>query len=137
MSVVLVGYIPTPEGEAALHEAIQEAGHRGARLLVICSHRTADEEEPNGETQDEEVDRLHSHLSTTGLDFEVRSLVRGFEPAEDLISLAEVTGATLVVIGLRRRTPAGKMVLGSNAQRVLLDAPCPVLAVKAPETGAH
>ncbi len=57
--------------------------------------------------------------------------MRGFEPAEDLISLAEANGAELLVIGLRRRSPVGKLILGCNAQRMLLDAPCPVLAVKA------
>ena len=62
--------------------------------------------------------------------FEVRQLVRGFEPAEDLIGIAESSGAELIVIGLRRRTPVGKLILGSNAQRILLDAHCPVLAVK-------
>ena len=61
----------------------------------------------------------------------VRQLVRGFEPAEDLISIAEDSHAELIVIGLRRRSPVGKLILGSNAQRILLDAHCPVLAVKA------
>ena len=60
----------------------------------------------------------------------MRQLVRGFEPAEDLISIAEASDAELIVIGLRRRTPVGKLILGSNAQRILLDAHCPVLAVK-------
>ena len=66
-----------------------------------------------------------------GISNEVRQLVRGHEPAEDLIAVAEEVKADFIVIGLRRRSPVGKLILGSNAQRILLDAPCPVLAVKA------
>ena len=54
------------------------------------------------------------------------------DPAEVLVELAEETNAELIVIGVRRRTPVGKLLLGSQAQKVLLDAECPVLAVKAP-----
>lgn len=50
--------------------------------------------------------------------------------ADDLVGAAERSSADLIVIGLRRRSPVGKLILGSNAQRILLDAPCPVLAVK-------
>ena len=50
---------------------------------------------------------------------------------DDLIVTAEDAAAAFIVIGLRRRSPVGKLLLGSNAQRVLLDASCPVLAVKA------
>ena len=53
------------------------------------------------------------------------------DPAEDLISVADEESADFIVIGLRRRSPVGKLILGSNAQRILLDASCPVLAVKA------
>ena len=53
--------------------------------------------------------------------------------AEALMSAAETGAASLIVIGLRRRSPLGKLILGSNAQRILLDAPCHVLAVK-PDT---
>ena len=57
--------------------------------------------------------------------------MRGNDPAEDLISVAQEVSADFIVIGLRRRSPVGKLILGSNAQRILLDASCPVLAVKA------
>jgi nucleotide-binding universal stress UspA family protein len=56
----------------------------------------------------------------------------GDDIAHSLVELADSIKADLIVIGLRRRSPVGKLLLGSNAQRVLLEASCPVLAVKAP-----
>jgi nucleotide-binding universal stress UspA family protein len=50
--------------------------------------------------------------------------------AARLVDAAAATAAAVIVIGLRRRSPVGKLVLGSGAQQTLLDAPCPVLAVK-------
>jgi nucleotide-binding universal stress UspA family protein len=64
---------------------------------------------------------------------EIRQLVRGMDPADDLIQVAADVQADFIVIGLRRRSPVGKLILGSNAQRILLDASCPVLAVKSAE----
>jgi nucleotide-binding universal stress UspA family protein len=77
------------------------------------------------------LEGVRGRLVEAGVNVEVRQLVRGKEPAEDLIEAAESSHAELIVIGLRRRTPVGKLILGSNAQRILLDATCPVLAVKA------
>ena len=74
---------------------------------------------------------MRRELSEAGIDHDVRQLVRGKEPAEDLIAVAAEVDASVIVIGLRRRTPVGKLILGSHAQRILLEAPCPVLAVKA------
>ena len=80
-----------------------------------------------------ELAEVRQRLDAEGIEHEVRQLVRGLDPAEDLIAVANETGADFIVIGLRRRTPVGKLILGSNAQRILLEAPCPVLAVKAEE----
>ena len=132
MGTVVVGYVPKPEGEAALSKAIEEAKLRDAKLVVVNSHRGGSEFDSSASTQaDRDLEAVKKRLEAAGVPFEVRQLVRGFEPAEDLISIAEANDADLIVIGLRRRSPVGKLILGSNAQRVLLDAHCPVLAVKA------
>jgi nucleotide-binding universal stress UspA family protein len=132
MGTVVVGYVPKPEGEAALHRAVAEAKLRGAKLVVVNSHRGGSEFDADASTQAErDMNAVRRVLDGSGVEYDVRQLVRGFEPAEDLISIAEANAAELIVIGLRRRSPVGKLILGSNAQRVLLDAHCPVLAVKA------
>ncbi len=129
---VVVGFVPTSEGRAALRRAAEEAKLRGTRLVVINSNRGGkDLSNADAERYDTELATVRRELSEAGVEHEVRQLVRGQEPAEDLIAVAEEVGADVIVIGLRRRTPVGKLILGSNAQRILLDAPCPVLAVKA------
>jgi nucleotide-binding universal stress UspA family protein len=132
MGTVVVGYVPKPEGEAALNSGIAEAKLRSARIVVVNSHRGGSEFDGEASLKAEaDMQRIKDLLADAGLDHEVRQLVRGFEPAEDLIGIAEDADAELIVIGLRRRSPVGKLILGSNAQRILLDAKCPVLAVKA------
>jgi nucleotide-binding universal stress UspA family protein len=132
MGTVVVGYVPKPEGDAALATAINEAKMRGGKLVVVNSHRGGHEYDADAARQSEaDMDKVRTMLEESGLDYDVRQLVRGFEPAEDLISIAEANAAELLVIGLRRRSPVGKLILGSNAQRILLDAHCPVMAVKA------
>ncbi|WP_309647404.1 universal stress protein [Nocardioides sp.] len=132
MGKVVVGYVPKPEGDAALAQAIAEAQLRGSDLVVVNSHRGGAGFDSVASAQlDADMDKVRAKVEAAGVAFEIRQLVRGFEPAEDLISIAEANSAELIVIGLRRRTPVGKLILGSNAQRVLLDAHCPVLAVKA------
>jgi nucleotide-binding universal stress UspA family protein len=131
MVTIVVGFVPTKEGRAALSRAAEEARARHTRLVVINSNRGGrDFDEEANRAAEAELRSITDDLSGDGLDVEVRQLVRGKEPAEDLIAVAGETDADLIVIGLRRRTPVGKLILGSNAQRILLDAPCPVLAVK-------
>ena len=132
MGTVVVGYVPKPEGEAALATAISEAKLRGSKLVVVNSNRGGNEfDSEKARAADSDLESVRNTLDASGVEYDIRQLVRGFEPAEDLISLAEANSAELLVIGLRRRSPVGKLILGSNAQRILLDAHCPVLAVKA------
>ncbi len=129
---IVVGYVATKEGRAALKHAAEECVLRKTKLIVISSHRGGKDFDADESTRFEaELTRIQGMLEERGLEHEVRQLVRGNDPAEDLISVAEEEKADFIVIGLRRRSPVGKLILGSNAQRILLDASCPVLAVKA------
>ena len=131
-SPIVVGYVDTPEGEAALDRAIREAGQLGARVVVISSHKGGSSLDKNEAAEiAESLDEVRARLEESGVEHEVRQIVRGQDPADDLVAVAEEVDADLIVIGLRRRTPVGKLIMGSNAQQVLLDAGCPVLAVKA------
>lgn len=129
---IVVGYVPTKEGRAALARAAQECLLRKTNLIVINSHRGGNAYDgAEAKRFEEELTRVGAELEEAGITHEVRQLVRGMEPSEDLIAVADEEKADFIVIGLRRRTPVGKLILGSNAQRILLDASCPVLAVKA------
>ena len=128
---VIVGFVPTKEGRAALDAAVVEARSRGSRLLVVNASTGAASAD-NRYVDDEQLVALRSELDASGVDYEVSQAVHKKDPAEVLVELAEETNADLIVIGVRRRTPVGKLLLVSQAQKILLDAECPVLSVKAP-----
>lgn len=132
MSTIVLGYNATEQGRAALEEAIRQAGFRSSRVVVVSSHYGGARHTAAREVElQDELTRVRARLDETGLEFTIRPLVRGMGPAEDVVAVAQETAAELVVISLRRRSPVGKLILGSRAQRILLAAPCPVLAVKA------
>ncbi len=133
---IVVGYVPRPEGRAALDRALAEAVLRGQRLVVVNASR-GDALVDAGYAGVHEIELVKSRLADSGVDHELRQLVRGHEPADEVVDLAEEVGAELIVIGLRRRTALGKFLLGSTAQRILMHAPCAVLAVKAAASAHH
>lgn len=127
---VVVGYVPSAEGQAALEAALEEASRRGEPLHLVNVGQSDASNDPKF-LDEGAVERLRARLQSSGLKFELEQLVRGRDAAEEVVDTAERVGASLVVIGMRRRSPTGKLLFGSQAQRILLDADCPVLAVKA------
>jgi nucleotide-binding universal stress UspA family protein len=131
MGAVVLGYVATAEGEAALRRAIDEVKLRDVPLIVVTSSKGGANLDAEAATElRAELAEVRKQLDASGVPYEVRNLVRGNEPAEDLIDIATQADADMIVIGLRRRSPVGKLIMGSNAVQILLDAPCPVLAVK-------
>ncbi|MFC8924141.1 universal stress protein [Cellulosimicrobium sp. NPDC057127] len=124
---VVVAHLSTPEGREALDTAAAEAVRRKAALVVVAADAAAAAPEVAAARADD-LRRVEDVLEGTGATLQVET--GGADLADDLVAAAERSSADLIVIGLRRRSPVGKLILGSNAQRILLDAPCPVLAVK-------
>lgn len=127
---ILVGYVPSPEGEAALRAAIDEARRRGEKLLVVNTTRGDALADPRF-AQESDLSHVREDLAALGIDFDIRQVLGARDAAEEIIDLAETKGVSLVVIGLRRRSAVGKLIMGSAAQQILLGVGCPVLAVKA------
>lgn len=128
MSIV-VGYIPTREGTAALERAVEEARARGTRLIVVNSPTGSGRTGLTSNPAD--LESLAERLTGAGIAHTFVSSGSDTDPADEVLLAAEQHNAELIVIGLRKRTPVGKLIMGSTAQRILLEAPCPVIAVKA------
>ena len=127
---IVVGYVPTPEGEAALTAAVAEARLRQQPLHVVNSSR-GDALTDTRFASEQALATVRAQLDEAGVVYEIAQEVRGHEASEEVVDAADRVQASLIVIGMRRRTPTGKLLTGSQAQRILLDANCPVLAVKA------
>ena len=126
---VLVGFLPTPEGEAAFTAGLAEAVRRGEALLVLNSPRggapvSADVAPP------ELVEQLTARAQADGVALQVRQTPHAGDLADEVLRVAGEADASVIVIGIRRRSPVGKLLMGSAAQRILLDADRAVLAVK-------
>jgi nucleotide-binding universal stress UspA family protein len=127
---IVVGYTPTPAGRAALSTATTEA-RKSDRPLVVVNTSRGDALDDPAFAQPADLDWVRATLEEAGVTFTIRQEVRGREAADELIDVLEEVGAELCVIGIRRRSAVGKMLLGSNAYRILMDSPCPVLTVRA------
>ena len=130
-TTIVIGYVPTPVGQAALAAGLEEARAHGDDVVLLTSPRRRST--VDGEFIDEATaDELVARAAAAGVTARVDQSDHGDDIVETFTKVAAATSARLVVIGLRRRSPVGKLVTGSDAQRLLLDLDVPILAVKPP-----
>ncbi len=113
---VMVAVPDSPEGLAALAAGVAEAELLGTDLLVVnLALRPVD---------------LATVPAAVRVEVIERSGKADRDPAEAVLDEIAAHEPSRLVIGLKRRTPVGKVLLGSVSQRLLLESPVPVVAVK-------
>lgn len=117
---IVVALLASPEGEAAFAEAVRVGAVEKVPVTVV----------PLDESAAARAQELLGALASDAATPSVDEPLRGTDLVDAFLGRAEQLSASLIVIGLRKRSTVGKLILGSNAQRILLDAPVPVLTVK-------
>ncbi len=111
--------------------AVEEAKLRNEKLLFVHSlfggDKTSEKEIEAGERL---LDYVASLAESRGVECEKHLLVRGKDPGDDIVEFAEEVDASMIIIGVRKRRPAGKLLFGSVAQHVILNAKQPVICIK-------
>jgi nucleotide-binding universal stress UspA family protein len=128
---ILVGYEESRVADAALKLALKHARAFGAEVMIVTSL------EQSPALKKEDIDKAENRLEKIKKPFaaddipcEVHAIVSYQSPGEDLVSIAKENDVDEIIIGVRRRSKVGKLVFGSTAQYVILEAPCPVVSVK-------
>jgi nucleotide-binding universal stress UspA family protein len=128
---VLLAYIHTPDGDAALAAAVHEARWRATNAVVVNVTRPVGEVD-SPMSAEQGLDAVAALFQRAGVEVEVRQLPASPDRAGDILAVMSEIQPELVVIGMRRRSPVGELIIGSTTQRIMRGAECPVLVVKAP-----
>jgi nucleotide-binding universal stress UspA family protein len=129
---VAVAHQPSPTSTLALRQAAAEARMRGTSLAVIHVVETLDLDKVEALRAGlaDEIDKALSASGDEHLEWALYPATVQGDVADTVLALAGQAGAELLVIGARRRSPVGKLLLGSVTQTIILDADMPVLVVK-------
>lgn len=131
MSIVLA-YAHNTSAEAAFDFALTEALAHNCKLVVVNSSRGGALADPALASRDQ-LAVLGERAAAAGVAVEIEQPIRGHDADAEVLEAAGRHAARLIVIGTRRRSAMGKFILGSTAQRIIMEADMPVVAVKPPK----
>ena len=128
---IMVGFDGSNVSKAALKLAAERAQAFDAQILLVQS-MVGGPEVPKRDfvNAERELGYQKSQLKKKNIGCESLLSVRGLEPGEDLARLAKEQQVGEIILGVKRRSKVGKLIFGSTAQYVILNAPCPVVTVK-------
>ena len=127
----LVGYNGSAEAEDALMEAQKHANVFGAEIYIMTSLEQGPTLQKTDIARAEgELEYLRTPFNIDDIPCETYVSVNYLTPGEDLVRFARENNIDEIFIGVKKRSKVGKLVFGSTAQHVILNAPCPVVVVK-------
>jgi nucleotide-binding universal stress UspA family protein len=128
---ILVGYDGTNSAKEALNLAKSHAKTFGASVEVVTSMQKGTESARKDIEQAERgLAYAKSLFEEDGIACNTHLLIRGLTAGEDLVKFADENQIDQIVVGVKRRSKVGKLLMGSSAQYVILQAQCPVVSVK-------
>lgn len=128
---ILVGFDGSNAARDALTVAREHAEAFNAEVEVVTSMVSGTENKKKDiENAERQLEWARSFFDEQGIDCQTHLMIRGLGPGEDLVQFAEDHDVDEIVVGVKRRSRVGKILLGSTAQFVIIKAPCPVVSVK-------
>jgi nucleotide-binding universal stress UspA family protein len=128
---ILVGYDGSNSAKEALNLAKIHAKAFGGSVAVVTSMEKGTEGQREEISQSEKgLEWAKSLFEENGIDCHSHLLIRGLSPGEDIVEYAKENQVDEIIVGVRRRSKVGKLLMGSTAQFIILKAPCPVVSVK-------
>ena len=128
---ILVGFDGTNAAKEAIELAEEHAQvFKGKIILAYSMVGGPEVPRRDFEIAENALEHEKNSLLDKGFQCDTIMSVRGLEAGEDLVQISEEHRADEVIIGVRRRSKVGKIIFGSTAQFVVLNAPCPVITVK-------
>ncbi|MGB3301060.1 universal stress protein [Gordonia sp. (in: high G+C Gram-positive bacteria)] len=124
--MIVVGYSGGSFGQACLEHGIAEAQFRETDLLVI---NAVSDGRGQHHVEAEEMAEVEKVLAASGVKYRLSQTI-GSTPVDELLAAMDEPEAELLVIGLRRRTQVGKLLMGSTFQQLLSFCRKPILVVK-------
>ncbi len=128
---IMVGYDGSNAAKDALALAKKHAKAFEAKVFVISSLERGNEDQlPKIDQAERDLEYAKSFLEKDNIPCETHLLIRGLSPGEDLIQFANENEIDEIIVGVKRRSNVGKLIFGSNARYVIMEANCPVVTVK-------
>jgi nucleotide-binding universal stress UspA family protein len=128
---ILVAYDGSKVTKEALQLAIKHAGaFKGSILLVHSMVGGPEIPRKEFEAAEKELQQQEIILKGDGLSCETLLSVRGLEAGEDMVRIATEKKVDEIIIGLQRKSKVGKLLFGSTAQFIIMNAPCPVVTIR-------